>query len=103
MLSEEQKRQINLKILKVTSVFLETGASIEEVSERTGITKSSVQRYLNDSDRIIELLGEEVNIEIQKMLKINKHFAVQSGGLKYAKNNISLKDEKGCFIGSMKK
>lgn len=103
MLSEEQNRKIEMNILKVTSVFLETGGFIDEVAQKTNIPKSSVQRYLNDSKRIIKLLGEEVNNEIKSILRMNKQQGNQNGGLQFRNNNITLKDELGKFVGSRKK
>ena len=103
MVSNEQKREINKKILKVTSVFINTGFSIEEVSKITGIPRSSVQRYLNDKKRIVSLLGEEVYEEIQKMLSLNKQEALKLGGYNSVRNNIALRDENGKFIGNIKK
>lgn len=102
MLSEEQRRQKDLNILKATSEFINNPASMKEIAAKTGLTPSSVQRYLNDK-RIIELLGQEVYDEIQNNLKILKQEAVKKGGIIFAKNNISIKDEQGKFNGSQKR
>lgn len=99
MTSEEQKREINKKILLVTEEFLCVGGTIEDISNKTGISSSSVQRYLNDK-RIIDLLGQDVYEEIQNKLKNNKYNGEQLGGEMFANNNISLKDSTGKFTGS---
>lgn len=101
MLSEEQKRKKDLKILKVTSEFINNPLSIEEISQITGISSSSVQRYLNDK-RIIELLGKETYDEIKHLLKIRKMQAVSKGGFVSTRNNEPVRDENGKFIGNKK-
>lgn len=103
MLSEEQKRQINLNILKVTSEFLATGHSIEEVAKATDLSSSSVQRYLNDKDRIIELLGEEVYEEIQALLKELKENAIRKGGINSTSKNTPIRDSSGKFVGNQRR
>lgn len=103
MLSKEQEINIRKKILKVTAEFINTGYSIGKVSEITGISSSSIQRYLNDKKRIITLLGEEVYDEIQQMLKINKEKGLSKGGYLSSLNNEPIKGSDGKFIGNRKK
>ena len=103
MVSEKQEREINEKILKVTEEFINTGFSIEEVAQITGISKSSVQRYLNDEKRIVDLLGHDAYNKIQEMLKINKQEALSKGGYISTRNNRPIRDENGKFLGNIKK
>lgn len=102
MTNEQQEKEIYLKILKVASEFLKTGASIEEVSKTTKISSSSVQRYLNDR-RIIEVLGQKEYDQIQNMLKIRKQEALRKGGINSVSNNEVVKDSLGHFNGVRKK
>lgn len=103
MINDDQRRNIDLKIMKVTSLFLKHPTlSIEEISEKTGISKSSVQRYLNDP-RIIELFDEEIYNTIQDFLKINRLESQRKGGFRSSKNNIPLRDSDGKFNGNRKR
>lgn len=102
MLSKEQQLQKDLNILKTTNLFLAKPMSMEELSNKTGFSASSCQRYLNDK-RIIELLDKDVFNEIQNILKIQKHEALSKGGFISTKNNIAIRDENGKFIGNKSK
>lgn len=102
MLSSEQEAKKRLKILTVAKYFIEYGGSNEEVSKATGISESSVQRYLHDPI-IINELGQDVYDLIQKNIQKNKQEALVKGGKTYAENNNYIKDELGKFTGSRKK
>lgn len=102
MLSEDQRRKIDLRIMKVTRTFLEHPVSIKEISEITGISSSTVQRDLN-SKRIIELFDEDVYNEIQSLLKNNRLESQKKGGFISSKNNEPLRDSIGRFNGNRKK
>ena len=56
MVSKQQRIEIDQKILKCVEIFLTSGGTMEELSEKAKIPSSSVQRYLN-SERIVELVG----------------------------------------------
>ena len=103
MLSKEQEINIRKKILTVTSEFINTGYSIETVSKITGISSSSVQRYLNDKKRIISLLGKDTYDEIQEMLKHNKEEGLSKGGYISTLQNEAIRSADGRFIGNRKK
>ena len=103
MLSKAQEIEINEKVLKVAREFINTGYSIEEVSNVTGISKSSVQRYLNDEKRIVNLLGHDSYNKIQEMLKVNKQEGLSKGGSISTTNNTPIRDENGKFAGNVKK
>lgn len=90
------------RVLKVAKYFLENGGSVEEVSNATGFSKSSVQRYLNDK-LVVEHLGMNNYTMIHDCLTRQKYEGKIKGGNNFAKNNIPLKDEKGNFSGSKKR
>ena len=74
-------------------------AFIAEISRATGISKSSVQRYLESfSDVIIP----ETNQTVKDQLRINKLRGQRKGGITSFENNDQVKDESGKFIGSIK-
>lgn len=108
MLSEKQEKDRELKMLRVASLFLRENLSDEEISLKTGISSSSVGRYLTDT-RLIPLLtkigkdGLETFNYIQNKRGENLFAAKKKGGENFAKNNIAQKDELGKFTGSRKK
>ena len=102
MLSEDQRREIDLRIMKVTRTFLEHPVSIKEISEITGVSSSTVQRDLK-STRIIELFGEDVYDEIQALIDNNKIESRKKGGVVSTRNNVPLRDSIGRFNGNKKR
>lgn len=74
-------------------------AFIAEISERTGISKSSVQRYL---DSYSDVIIPETNQTVKDQLRINKLRGQRKGGLTSFENNDHVKGESGKFIGSVK-
>lgn len=93
------------KVLDTTIAFqiTEYRGTNKEISEITGISKSSVQRYLNDKETIEKLFSKDLYNKIQESLKENIKQARSIGGINSSKNNIFLKDEKGKFIGIKQK
>ena len=93
------------KVLDTTIAFQITDyrGTNKEISEITGISKSSVQRYLNDKETIEKLFSKDLDNKIQESLKENIRQARSIGGINSTKNNIYLKDEKGKFIGIKQK
>lgn len=90
------------KICIVVKAFLENPMlSNKELSELTGISSSSIQRYLNDPI-IKKLFDEEMFNNIQNLLKQKTIEGRRKGGINYFKNNEPIKDEHGNFIGSKK-
>lgn len=102
MLSPDQQREKDLKILKTTSEFINRPVSLDEISKITGFSSSSVQRYLNDK-RIRVLLGEEVYQEIQELLKFLKKNALSAGGTISSSKNEPIRNQSGQFIGNKRK
>lgn len=102
MLSDRQYKEKVKRILLVAKTFLENPVSNIELSKITGISSSSVQRYLNDPE-IINLLGQEAFNKIQELLKNNTLAARVKGGIISTTNNISLRDDIGKFSGNVHK
>ena len=106
MLSEKQQLEKINNIKIVVTNFLKDKKTIKEISQETGISKSSVQRYLNDKEYIREIYGLDANFiieEIHRKLKQNKEEGISKGGTNFANNNISTKDKLGHFTGSKKR
>ncbi|MDD3187800.1 MAG: helix-turn-helix domain containing protein [Bacilli bacterium] len=99
MTSKEQSEEIVKKIVLVVLYFLETKASIKEISESLGISASSVQRYLSDK-RIIKIFDQETYEGIKLMLSLNQQLGRHSGGVTSSLNNIPVKDASGKYIGN---
>lgn len=106
MLSSEQYQEKLEKVKKVVEIFLKDKKTIREISEETGISKSSIQRYLNDEEFINLIYGQKASFireEIIRRLEENYKEGTKLGGINFAKNNETLKDELGHFTGSRKK
>lgn len=73
---------------------------LAQLPELDGISKSSVQRYLNDPV-IIDLFGRDVYDKIQKIIDAKALDARVKGGINSFKNNQALKGANGKFIGSV--
>ena len=80
------------KVLDTTIAFQITDyrGTNKEISEITGISKSSVQRYLNDKETIEKLFSKDLYNKIQESLKENIRQARSIGGINSTKNNIYL-------------
>ena len=106
MLSRGQQIEKLENVKMVVSLFLSNdNLSIKDISKKTGISRSSVQRYLHDP-LIQEIFGEEAQIiivQIENKLRDNYSDGVKLGGQTFASRNVSLKDENGHFIGSKKR
>lgn len=102
MVNESQQREIDKKILMVVRDFCTNGGSIQDVSNRTGISSSSVQRYLNNQ-KIITLLGQVVYDSVQAQLQMNKQNGLSRGGINSTNNYEALRDSEGHFIGNVKR
>lgn len=102
MTKSEKLEEKNKKILKVIKVFLENeDYSIIEISKETGISKSSVQRYLMFSE-VERVTTTQIASYITKKIKENKRNGAVLGGVNSKKNNIFIKDQSGKFMGSVK-
>ncbi len=74
--------------------------SIDDISKITGISSSSVQRYLKEEGIISVAFGPEEYRLIQEALRYNKQQGNIKGGINSFLNNYSLKGENGRFSGS---
>ena len=104
MVSNEQR----IEMLRKLALILETMKSCEsiaEISEKTSIPTSTVQRYLNRKDLLIELLGNinttnEVFEQNQIWLKKAYASGHKKGGLVSQERHGYEKGETGRFSGS---
>ena len=106
MLSEEQQVYKKYKIKIVVDRFLKGKNTINEISKETGISSSTVQRYLNNELMIREIYGKDAEFiieEIERRLQENKIEGLSRGGQNFIKNNIPIKDVNGHFTGSKKR
>ena len=102
MLSEKQAAEKAKRILLAAKTFMENDFSLAEVEKATGISSSSVQRYLHDEE-LIALVGLPNYEIIQQKLLVIKKDALSKGGKNSAINNDFTKDELGRFTGSIKR
>ena len=108
MRSVEQEIKM-LKNLSDILKLLPTTKSIKEISEKTGIPTSTIQRYLNSKELIIKLLEQE-KIEnygkifetIQTWLHQAKVEGNKKGGLISQEKHSYSKNETGQFNGNNK-
>lgn len=106
MLNNEQYYAKLKKVKFVVDMFLSSDKTIYQIADETGISKSSVQRYLNDYDSIRIIYGGSAILimqEISKKLQVNYNNGVKLGGNNYVLNNDYLKDDLGHFTGSRRK
>lgn len=90
------------KICIVVKNFLENPKlTNDELAKLTGISSSSIQRYLNDPS-IEKLFDTSVLDNIRQLLDQRTIEGRRKGGINYFKNNESIKNEKGQFIVSKK-
>ena len=101
MRSKKQEEEMKVKILFLSKLFLESNYSDIELSNITGISSSSVGRYLT-SDLAKEVLGSDIYNEISKKRQENLYNAKIKGGQNFIKQNVPFKDNEGKFIGSYK-
>ena len=93
--SEAKKRNIE----KVIAYFDSHGGNIEEIANSLGMSRSSVQRYLNDS-YVSEITSIEEAKLIKEYLKAMKNEGKSMGGRKSTDDGNYVKDESGKFRGS---
>ena len=82
---------------KVLEYFIEhPTAYIREIAEKTGIPKSSVQRYLQKYAKF----RLENGLTIEEQLQKNQDQGRKKGGITYYQNNEPTREENGRFTGS---
>ena len=101
MISEEQLYE-KIKRIKLLLSEINNSKNIKELSEKTRIPKSSVQRYLNDYDFLIsnDLCTIDDLKTIRNWLKIAKNEGVSRGGKISQTRHGYEKNEKGEFTGN---
>lgn len=87
------------KVYLVVKTFFEhPNCTNKELAELTGISASSVQRYLNDP-LIKDLFSPETFDQIREILDDNILNARKKGGINCFKNNEVKKNDRGQFMG----
>lgn len=81
---------------KVQEYFDRNGGTIKEIAQALGMSKSSVQRYLNAAQ------DPEIKELIKEYLAANKYEGNRRGGLTSQEKNGYSKDETGRFTGRRK-
>ena len=99
MRSKKQEEEMKVKILFLSKLFLESNYSDIELSNITGISSSSVGRYLT-SDLAKEVLDEKTYNDISKKRQENLYNAKIKGGQNFIKQNVTFKDNEGKYLGS---
>ncbi len=99
MISSKQEEKIINEIKQLIELFLKTNASDIELSEKTGISSSTVQRRLTDKKRITECIpnGEKLYEIVSTRRRINKENGKEKGTQNSILNNIYLKDSLNIF------
>ena len=109
MLSEDQRINKKRRVKECVNLLVGRKLTNKQIEEETGISKSSVQRYLHDEDFIIEVCKEEgLDVEstnyviqiINEILEENKEKAASNGGKKAQELNDFYKDSSGKFKSS---
>ncbi len=86
------------RICVVVKMFLENyDYSIKDISDKTGISRSSVQRYLNDPI-VINEFGDDVYNYIKSKLKSQRLMGNRNGGINTTINKVYVRDENGKFV-----
>lgn len=109
MRSKEQEIEMLEKLSKILKL-LPHSRSIKEISEQTNIPTSTIQRYLNKKELIVELLELNNNYEkqneatnyIQNWLNQSKNEGHKRGGLISQEKYGYIKAESGKFSGNRK-
>lgn len=112
MLSEEQRIEKLRKLSLILRVFPNC-KSIGEISEKTNILTSTIQRYLNDKKMFVEFFVQDIKVsqleeiektyeEVQEFLKKSKGEGLSKGGKKSQELHGYKKDKYGKFKGNRK-
>lgn len=93
--SEKKKRNIE----RVVEYFDSHGGNIDEIANALGLSRSSTQRYLNDS-YVAEIRSVEEARLIKEYLLAMKNEGNVKGGQKSTSDSRYVQDESGKFRGS---
>lgn len=106
MLSEQQYEKKIERIRLVVDSFLSNNVSITELATFINISKSTIQRDLNNIEYIREIYGGEAKDILKRIsdkLKKNKENGLSRGGINSTTNNEPIRDENGKFTGNKKR
>lgn len=106
MLSEQQYEKKLERIRLVVDSFLSNNVSITELATFINISKSTIQRDLNDIEYIREIYGGEAKDILKRIsdkLKKNKENGLSRGGINSTTNNEPIRDANGKFTGNKKR
>ncbi len=97
-MDEEHRKEE--RVIKSIAAFKATNYSgtNKELADITGISKSSIQRYLTDQKLVESLTDAETYTIITEALLKNKQEGKVRGGINSAKNSVAIKDKAGKFI-----
>ncbi len=99
-MNKKEVTSIEEKKKKIIDYFLENPtATIIDISNATGISKSSVQRYLNDPI-YMNILIPKTGKTVAEQLKLNKIVGNQKGGRTTFLTHSVQQDAAGKFIGT---
>ncbi len=107
MVSEKQRLEMIDK-LKVIILSIPDCSNINDISTKTSIPTSTIQRYLNRKDLFLELANiydnvDKLYINIQEWLKKAKIDGINRGGKTSQSRYFYSRGEKGKFLGITKK
>lgn len=112
MISREQEERFNSETYILVNNLILNKCTIKQLSELTGVSKSTIQRRLNDENRIRSVfssLGKtsdevyEIISEIKRILELNKENGLSSGGKTSQQRYEMLRDEDGHYNGVVRK
>ena len=101
MRGKEQEKEMLKKMQQIIKI-LPTCKSIKEISEQTKIPTSTIQRYLNKEELLIDIISKEELTFIKNWLINAKKEGIKKGCTNSQEKNSYLKDDKGKFIGNKK-
>ena len=104
MINMMSKEQLYEKIKKIRLILMEINSckNIKEISEKTNISRSSIQRYLNDYEFLLsnDLCTIDDCKKINNWLKVAKNEGVSRGGKNSQAKHGYEKNEEGKFTGN---
>ena len=108
MLSVKQRKEKIDRISMLVDIYISdnTIVSISDLSKKTGISTSTIQRDLNEVEYIQEIYGSEASEKlkiIKKKLEQSKRAGLSKGGQISVKKNEPLRNEDGKFVGNRRK
>lgn len=94
---EHRKEERGVKTIAAFKATNYSGTN-KEIADITGISKSSIQRYLTDQKLVESITDTETYTIIKDALLRNKQEGKVRGGINSTKNSVAVKDKAGKFI-----